>query len=74
MIEQEKYEKCDKEAKEFLMYLMQQRDIGGMQLSHQAYTFALMTVLKTNELAKMFCENRQSFKIISDYLEGPCLS
>ena len=55
------------------MYLMQQRDITAMQLSHQAYTFALMTILKTNELAKMFCENKSSFKIISDYLEGPCL-
>lgn len=45
-----------------------------MQLSHQAYTFALMTILKTNELAKIFCENKSSFKIISDYLEGPSLS
>lgn len=34
MIEAEKYEKCEKPAKEFLMYLMQQRDISGMLLNH----------------------------------------
>tara|TARA_B110000285_G_scaffold39084_1_gene42537 strand:+ start:572 stop:1039 length:468 start_codon:yes stop_codon:yes gene_type:complete len=32
-----------------------------------------MTILKTNELAKIFCENRTSFDIIIAYLEGPCL-
>ena len=73
MIEAEKYEKCEKSAREFLMYLMQQRDITGMLLSHQAYTFAIMTILKTNELAKIFCQNKTSFDIITKYLEGPCL-
>jgi tyrosyl-tRNA synthetase len=34
MIEADKFEKCEKEAKEFLYYLMQQRDITAMQLSH----------------------------------------
>jgi len=52
---------------------MNQRDIYGMTLSHEAFTFAIMTILKTNELAKIFCENRASFDIISKYLEGPCL-
>ena len=55
------------------MYLMQQRDIYGMTLSHDSFTFAIMTILKTNELAKIFCENKTSFDIISKYLEGPCL-
>jgi hypothetical protein len=34
MIESEKYERCEKPAKEFLMYLIQQRDINAMQLNH----------------------------------------
>jgi hypothetical protein len=74
MIEAEKYERCEKEAKEFLLYLTLEKDIQSMKLSHQAYTFAVMTLLKTNELAKIFCADKTSFKIISDYLEGPCLS
>ena len=61
MIEAEKYENCEKQAREFLMYLMEKRDIHGMPLSHEAYTFALMTILKNNELAKIFCSNRISF-------------
>ena len=74
MIEAEKYEKCEKQAREFLMYLMEKRDIHGMPLSHEAYTFAIMTILKTNELAKIFCENRDSFDYyITKYLDGPCL-
>jgi hypothetical protein len=72
LIESEKFEKCHKQAREFLNWLMQQRDIYSLQLSHNAYTFALMTLLKTNELAREFSTS-QSFKVISDLLEGPCL-
>lgn len=52
--------------------MMQQTDINNLQLSVNAYTFALMILLKTNHLAREF-STQSSFKIISDLLEGPCL-
>jgi len=42
-------------------------------LSINAYTFALMTILKTNDLAKEF-STKQSFTSISYLLDNDCLS
>ena len=49
-----------------------QQNINNMQLSVHAYSFALMILLKSNNLAREF-SNNHSFKMISDLLEGPCL-
>jgi hypothetical protein len=37
----------------------------------QAYTFSLMYLLKTNELANIFTRN-SGFKVFSDLLEREC--
>jgi len=44
-----------------------------MTLSIPAYTFALLTILKTNELAKEF-STKNAFNMISNLLETECLS
>lgn len=41
-------------------------------ISLNAFSFALMTMMKTNQLAREF-SNALGFKIMSDFLEGPCL-
>lgn len=49
------YEKCSKQATEFLEFLINNKSIDSNKLaplSVNAYTFALMTLCKTNELAK----------------------
>jgi len=72
LIEAEKYEKCSKQAGEFLNWLINQRDINNLQVSTQAYTFSLLVILKKNELAHEFAEG-QGFKILSDLLDDRCL-
>mmetsp|Transcript_19642 Transcript_19642/g.30293 ORF Transcript_19642/g.30293 Transcript_19642/m.30293 type:complete len:384 (+) Transcript_19642:2-1153(+) len=66
------FDKCHKEAREFLNYLTQQNDVNSLTLSVNAYTFALMTILKTNQLAREF-STQHSFGMIANLLEGPCL-
>ena len=46
----------------------------NMQISVNAYTFALLTLLKKNELAAIYCEGPQSFKMISNLLDNECNS
>lgn len=69
----EKYEECQQPAKEFLHYLMQQQDPKQFSLSMNAYTFALMTILKTNDLAKQY-STRHSFTMVSKLLDNECLN
>jgi hypothetical protein len=51
---------------------MQQPDPKNFSLSINAYTFALLTILKTNDLAKEF-STKQSFTMISYLLDSECL-
>jgi hypothetical protein len=44
-----------------------------LQISYNAYTFALMYLLKTNDLAREF-ERSQGFEIFSELLETKCVS
>lgn len=49
------YDKCSKQATEFLEFLINNKFMESNKLaplSVNAYTFALMTLCKTNELAK----------------------
>ena len=43
-----------------------------MQISVNAYTFALLTMLKKNELARDYCEGAQTFKMVSHLLDVEC--
>ena len=63
------FKNCEKPAREFLNWILQQR--GNLLLSKQAYTFSLMYLLKTNELAYEFSRS-QGFKIFADLLEKEC--
>lgn len=63
------YKNCDKQAEEFLNWLLQMR--GNLTVSKQAYTFSLMYLLKTNELAYNFTRSH-GFKIFSDLLDDEC--
>jgi DNA replication protein DnaC len=49
------YEKCSRQATEFLEFLINNKSMESNKLaplSVNAYTFALMTLCKTNEMAK----------------------
>jgi len=72
LIEAEKFEKCSKHAREFLNWLMTQKDISNLTVSCQSYTSSLLILLKTNELAHEFSD-KQGFKILSDLLDERCL-
>ena len=50
-------------------WLLQMR--GALKVSTQAYTFSLMYLLKTNELAYNFTRNH-GFKIFSNALDDEC--
>lgn len=63
------FKNCEKAAREFLNWIMPQR--GNQNLSKQAYTFSLMYLLKTNELAYEFVRS-QGFKIFADLLDKEC--
>ena len=62
LIEATQYKNCETAAREFLNWLLEQR--GKLQVSEQAYTFSLMYLLKTNELAREF-ERSGGFDIFS---------
>ena len=52
---------------------MQQQDPKQMSLSVNALTFALLTILKTNDLAKEF-STKSSFTMIANMLDSECLN
>jgi len=67
----QKFDKCAKEAKDYVVWLKSQT-MQRMEISKPAYSFALMTVLKKNELARDYCDV-QGIQIIDKFLEGPCI-
>jgi len=77
LVDAYKFEKCGDDAIAFLASLTIQpiddfykKDKSTLSL--HAFTFALMTLLKTNQLAKEFA-NDLGFKILNELLERPCL-
>ena len=77
LVDSTKFEKCGDDATHFLYTLTQQSFDEFYKkdksiLSLHAYTFALMTLLKTNQLAKEFT-NDLGFKVLNELLERPCL-
>jgi hypothetical protein len=44
----------------------------SMQISKPAFSFALMNILKKNELARDYCDV-QGIQLIDKFLEGPCV-
>lgn len=72
MIEHESFADCAQYAREFLHYLIQQNDPSKFTLSVNAYTFALLTILKTNDLAKEY-STKQNFMMLSNLLDTECL-
>lgn len=69
LIEAHEYKNCETQAKEFLNYLLEQKK--QLQMSKHAYTFALLYIVKTNELAREF-ERCGGFEIYSRLLETDC--
>ena len=77
LIDAQKYEKCEKDAKQFLIKITSQQEKGfrpkdNSILSLNALSFALVTMVKTNQLAREF-SNVLGFQIMNEFLEGPCL-
>lgn len=54
MIEAHEYKNCHIEAKQFMNWLIEQKQNPSLNIN--AYTFSLMYLLKTNELAKEFVD------------------
>lgn len=75
---EKQYEKISQHAKDFLNILVTQKEMGfapndkSQIISLNAFSFALMTLMKTNQLAREF-SNALGFKILNDFLDGPCL-
>ena len=63
------YKNCELNARQFLTWLMQQKD--KLQVSKPAYTFSLLYLLKTNEMAKEF-ERSGGFEIFARLLDNEC--
>jgi hypothetical protein len=73
LIDAEKYEKIEDDAKHFMTTLMIQKEMGfeGRDkplVSLNALSFALMTMSKTNQLAREF-SNANGFKILNQFLD-----
>jgi len=70
LIEAHEYKNCQIEAKQFMNWLLEQKQKPN--ISMPAYTFALMYLLKTNELAKEFVD-QGGFELFHQYLNLECL-
>jgi hypothetical protein len=70
LIEAVEYKNCSADANAFMDWLLSQKT--EMRLSLHAYTFSLMYLLKTNELAKIFVQNG-GFQLFAGYLENECI-
>lgn len=70
LIEAHEYKNCQIEAKQFMNWLLEQKLNPSVSL--HAYTFALMYLLKTNELAKEFV-TQGGFEIFHRYLNNECI-
>ncbi len=70
LIEAHEYKNCSIEAKQFMNWLIEQKQNPNVNIN--AYTFALMYLLKTNELAKEFVD-QGGFELFHRYLNNECL-
>jgi len=61
-----------KDSTDFLNWLQHGGDLQRIRLSPNAFSFALMTILKKNHLARDFA-NVKGFKYIEDLITGPCI-
>lgn len=53
-------------------WLLEQKDSSNRQVSLHTYTFALMYLLKTNELAREFVDHN-GFDLYSKVLDKECI-
>ena len=70
LIEAHEYKNCSIEAKQFMNWLVEMKQNPTLNIN--AYTFALMYLLKTNELAKEFVD-QGGFELFHRYLNNECL-
>lgn len=70
LIEAHEYKNCVSESRQFLNWLLEQK--SRLRLSIHAYTFSLMYILKTNELAREFIE-QNGFDLFAGFLERECI-
>lgn len=70
LIEAHEYKNCSNEARQFLNWLLEQKT--KLRISIHAYTFSLMYILKSNELAKEFTE-QNGFDLLANFLEKECI-
>lgn len=61
-----------RDSTDFLNWLQHGGELRKIRLSHNAFTFALMTILKKNHLARDFA-NVKGFKYLDDLITGPCI-
>ena len=72
LIDAYEYDMCKDTARQFLNFLLQQRDDQERKLSDNAYTTCLMYLLKSNELAREFVDQR-GFEIMQKFLQNQCI-
>lgn len=69
---QKESENYIRDSTDFLNWLQGGGNLKTVKLSPNAFTFALMTILKRNHLARDF-SNVIGFKYLDDLLVGPCI-
>ena len=73
LIDAHKYEKCESDARHFMNLITNGIINENSYLSPNALTFALMTLVKTNQLAMEFA-NPLGFNLLNELLEGACMN
>ena len=61
-----------RDSTDFLNWLQRNGELRKINLSNNAFTFALMTILKKNHLARDFA-NIKGFKYLDDLITEPCI-
>jgi len=70
LIEGAEYKNCSGTAKKF-MNILGEFHIG-QKISTSAFTTALVTLVKTNELAEQYVNAQQGFHVLADLLKNYC--
>lgn len=62
---------CEQESKDFIVYLISNHRGNNFKLSQYAYSFAIMYLMKQNDLAKQFIDSRGQ-ETLQGLLRGEC--
>lgn len=71
VIDEFRSKNCEQESKDFLLYLISNHKGNSFKLSHYAYSFAIMYLMKQNDLARKFIDSRGQ-ETLQELLRDEC--